>query len=111
MIWLSLTPHPPEPVSFAGVDKLEHLAAYGCLMLWFSVAYRGRARWIVAGWLIVLGVALEILQGWGGIRYFEYADMAANSSGVLLSGWLASRLLARRIDRLASYWAVGTTNN
>jgi hypothetical protein len=37
-----------------------------------------------------MGVTLEFLQGWGGARIFEYADMAANSLGVLIA-WLATR--------------------
>ena len=35
IFYLSLTPHPPEPASFENADKLEHMLAYGLLMLWF----------------------------------------------------------------------------
>ena len=31
-----------------------------------------------------MGVCLEILQGMGQYRYFEYADMAANTTGVVI---------------------------
>lgn len=110
VIWLSLMPHPPEPLNFDGVDKLEHLTAYGCLMLWFCAAYCGRARLIAGLLLVTLGIVLEILQGWGGVRYFEYADMVANSTGVLLGVWLASAPLAKRMNQLSAVLSAGVPN-
>jgi len=32
-----------------------------------------------------MGISLEFLQDWGGVRHFEVNDMIANSSGVLLA--------------------------
>ncbi|MBU0621487.1 MAG: VanZ family protein [Gammaproteobacteria bacterium] len=87
VFYLSLMPHPPEPVSFEGVDKLEHLVAYAWLMLWFCQVYldqKMRMRLFVA--LAAMGVGIEILQSMGGYRYFEYADMLANTLGVAI-GW------------------------
>ncbi|MFH0935020.1 MAG: VanZ family protein [Pseudomonadota bacterium] len=85
--YLSLMPQPPEPVSFEGVDKLEHLLAYAGLMLWFCQAWldrRARIRLFAA--LVAMGVEIEFLQGMGGYRNFEYFDMLANTLGVLI-GW------------------------
>ncbi len=87
VFYLSLTPHPPETVSFEGVDKLEHAFAYAMLMLWFCQVYvehRTRIRLLLS--LVAMGIGIEILQGMTGYRYFEYADMLANSTGVLI-GW------------------------
>ncbi len=87
VFYLSLMPHPPEPVSFAGADKLEHGLTYAMLMLWFCqgcVERRARIRLFLA--LVAMGVGIEFLQGMSGYRYFEYADMLANTTGVLL-GW------------------------
>lgn len=96
--YLSLMPHPPEPVSFEGVDKLEHLLAYAGLMLWFCQVYVTRAARIrVLVGLVLLGVGIEILQGMGGYRYFEYADMLANSGGVLTGWGLAHTRMGRVI--------------
>ena len=95
---LSLMPPPPEPVSFEGVDKLEHLLAYAGLMLWFCQVYVTRtARIRVLAGLVSLGVCIEILQGLGGYRYFEYADMLANSGGVLMGWGLAHTRMGRVI--------------
>ena len=45
--------------------------------------------------LIAMGVVIEFLQGWSGYRYFEYADMLANSTGVVLGYLLARTALGR----------------
>lgn len=96
--YLSLMPHPPQPVSFEGVDKLEHLLAYVGLMLWFCQVYVSRAARIklLVG-LVAMGVVIEILQSMSGYRYFEYADMLANSSGVLIGLGLAHTRMGRVI--------------
>lgn len=71
-------------------DKIEHVVAYAALGFWFMQVYTRRAsRAVVAAALIVLGIGLEFLQGQTGYRHFDYADMIANTIGVLL-GWLAS---------------------
>ncbi|CAG9932552.1 VanZ family protein [Candidatus Nitrotoga arctica] len=86
IIYLSLTPHPPEPMHFLNADKLEHALAYGFLMLWFCQVYQQRApRILIAGLLVALGVAIEYLQRITVYRIFDYADMLANGAGVLLS--------------------------
>jgi glycopeptide antibiotics resistance protein len=51
---------------------------------------------VLAG-LVSLGVCIEILQGLGGYRYFEYADMLANSGGVLMGWGLAHTRMGRVI--------------
>lgn len=91
VFFLSLMPQPPEPVSFDGVDKLWHTLAYALLMLWFCQVYVtqiSRIRLLSA--LLVMGVGIEVLQGMSGYRHFEYADMLANASGVLV-GWGLAR--------------------
>lgn len=102
MVYLSLTFDPPVVLEFAYADKLKHLFAYGVLMGWFGQLYisvRLQAGWAAA--LALLGVVLELLQGWGGVRFFDIADMLANGLGVGLGwwitrGWLAGVLL--RVD-------------
>ena len=101
ILYLSLTPHPPEPVSFVGADKLEHAFAYAMLMLWFCQIYVQRA--VRAGLslaLVAMGVGVEILQGMSGYRNFEYADMLANSTGVLVGWGIAQTRLGRTLTIL-----------
>jgi VanZ family protein len=94
IVWLSLTPSPPEP-GFEYGDKLGHFLAYAALMFWFSVLYRGRNARLAygAGW-VALGIALEFAQGATSYRSYEFADMAANTLGVL-AGALAALSLPR----------------
>lgn len=88
VITLSIIPSPPE---VGGSDKLHHLLAYGMLMGWFGQLYRQprvRIFWFIG--FVVMGITLEVIQGLGGVRYFEYADMVANALGALI-GWALSR--------------------
>lgn len=96
IIYLSLAPHPPQPVNFEYSDKLEHALAYGLLMLWFSQIYQKIAhRILLAVLLVSLGISTEFLQRMSGYRFFEYDDMLANSAGVLLGWILASTGMGR----------------
>ena len=94
IVFLSLTPTPPDP-GFEHGDKLGHLLAYGLLMFWFCLLYRYRTARLAygVGW-VAMGIALEFAQGATGTRSFEYSDMAANALGVV-AGALAALGLAR----------------
>lgn len=102
IIYFSLTPVPPQPVRIW--DKAGHFLAYLLLTAWFLQIYStGRARVAVAAVSIALGAGLEVLQGLGGIRHFEFADMLANTLGaftavLIVRGRLAG--LARYFERL-----------
>lgn len=105
IIYLSLMQHPPEPVHFSNIDKLEHALAYSLLMLWFCQIYKKRAsRLLLAVLLVALGVILEYLQGMTGYRTFDYADMLANASGVVV-GWAWARTGLGRIFAYFEYRA------
>lgn len=100
VIWVSLTPKPPD-VGIRINDKLSHLAAYAVLMGWFCQLYWQRSARLRNGLLLVaMGIALEVLQGLGQHRMFEYADMLANTLGVVAGGVLARGPLARLLLRL-----------
>lgn len=94
IVWLSLTPSPPDPGIEYG-DKLGHFLAYALLMLWFAWLHRGAgARLAYAALWIGMGVALEFAQGESAQRTFELADMAANALGVA-AGAAAALILPR----------------
>ncbi len=100
VVYLSLTPHPPEPVSFDNADKFEHALAYATLSFWFCHIYRSMSsRLFVITALVGLGVGLEFVQGWTGYRTFDVMDMLADSVGVLL-GWL---MLFTPVEQLFVY--------
>ena len=88
VIYLSLTPAPPKMDMPAG-DKIGHVLAYTVLMFWFSqIYYARRSRVLIALGFVLLGISLEFLQGLGGERQFEVADMIANTAGVMI-GWMS----------------------
>ena len=95
VVWLSLTPSPPQPPAVLSWDKADHFIAYGGLMYWFAQAFIRHWRWPL--FLIGLGVVLEVLQGWGGVRTFDPFDMLANILGVLLGYGLASTFLGQAV--------------
>jgi len=98
IVWLSLTPSPPQvDVQFG--DKLGHFGAYGLLMFWFTRLYpQNPVRTAYAAGFIVMGIGLEYLQGYLGYRTYDVIDMAANTIGVLL-GWGAALILKKPVFR------------
>ena len=98
IVWLSLTPSPPQvDVQFG--DKLGHFGAYGLLMFWFTRLYvqnATRAGHAIA--FVAMGIGLEFVQGHLGYRTYDVIDMAANTIGVLL-GWGAALLLKKPVFR------------
>jgi hypothetical protein len=100
VVFLSLTPTPPQVDLGAYTDKWEHATAYALLMWWFcqvqtSLSMRGATG---LG-LVALGIALEFAQRATQIRMFELSDMVAGALGVAL-GWL---LAPPRMPNLL-YW-------
>lgn len=101
--YYSLVPNPPS-LDIEQGDKVQHLIAYGSLMLWFAqIRLDRRQRIATAAALAAMGVVIEFLQRWTGWRDFSVFDMMANACGVLV-GWLAApprlpnfRDLARRL--------------
>jgi VanZ family protein len=102
VVYLSLTPHPPE-IDLTSGDKLGHSMAYAFLMLWFAQLYRARPmKLAIALGLVALGVAIEFAQEQTGYRQFEYADMVADAVGVaigLLLGETALGYVLRQFER------------
>ena len=81
----------PEPVKgFVLHDKLMHTITYACLMGWFAQIYRhDLTRLVLVIGLIALGIAIEFIQGSTAHRQYEFLDMVANTSGVVLAWALA----------------------
>jgi len=81
VIGLSLVSKLPFPVSYN--DKVGHFIAYAVLMGWFVQLFTNRWLLLVhALFLVGLGIGLEFAQEYYR-RQFDYADMAANTLGVV----------------------------
>jgi VanZ family protein len=93
VIYLSLTPAPLN-IPLENSDKMEHVAAYAMLMVWFASLYADvniQWKWICAASFVALGIGLEFAQVLTDHRTFELADMAADIVGVAL-GWITALL-------------------
>lgn len=90
--YFSLMSDPPDfNIEFEYLDKLEHFISYFVLMTWFAQLYKTfQARLFYIFFFVFMGVTLEVLQGLGGVRFFEYSDMLANTLGVVLA-WLITK--------------------
>jgi VanZ family protein len=96
IVWLSLTPSPPQ-VEIEQGDKAGHFLAYGGVMLWFALLYTSaKIRALYAASFIAMGIAIEFVQGWTGYRSFEVADMVVDGVGVLL-GWTVAHFVPIRL--------------
>ena len=91
VVFLSLTSNPVSlEIELPYQDKFFHALAYFVLMAWFAQIYHDKfQRNMIALVFIFMGVTLEYLQSFDPNRYFEYADMVANSVGVALGFALA----------------------
>ena len=89
VIILSLIPAPAITQTFRYVDKISHMFSYFVLMGWFAQIYhssRQRLYYLIG--FVLLGMGLEILQDFGGIRHADWLDACANSIGVILAWYL-----------------------
>lgn len=102
--YLMLTPHPPSVLSAEHADKVEHVLGFMLIYLWFAQLLERRGHhWLVL-WLLVYGALIEVLQGLGGARAMELADLLADGAGLLL-GWLIARSsVARLLFRIETFF-------
>ncbi|HHJ36724.1 MAG TPA: VanZ family protein [Gammaproteobacteria bacterium] len=98
VIYLSLTSDPVNlDIDIRYQDKFFHALAYFTLMFWFAQIYHDRfQRYGYAISFILMGVVLEYLQSFNPDRYYEFADMLANATGVIL-GFLLALTSAKNI--------------
>ena len=91
VIFLSLTASFPPELVLGDDLKLNHVFAYAVLMAYFAqLVISSRAAWFIAALFVIMGIALEYLQGQTGYRTFSYYDMLANYAGVSF-GFIVSR--------------------
>lgn len=97
ILWLSLTPSPPQLPGVLGWDKLLHAGSYGLLtllvaqfLLYLSLNLR-RAGWQAVSLATCYGALLEVLQLFLHTgRTAEWGDLLADAVGAILA-YLAFR--------------------
>lgn len=71
-------------------DKFEHFALYAFLMVWFAGLYPRNRYFLIAGALLVLGIAIEVAQGAMHLgRTGDVRDVMANGIGIAIGLVLA----------------------
>ncbi len=95
--WFAFSPGRPQPPGFVGLDKLQHLLAFGAMATAGALGSRpGRAAALrVAGGLLAYGAFIELVQSQLPTRTAAWNDLLADALG-LLGGLLLARLLRRR---------------
>jgi VanZ family protein len=97
--WLALTPRPP-PLADTGADKINHLLAFTALSFTAWFGFPGARRAAMAT-LLVYGGLIEVAQSFVPARSAEWADVAADATGIALGSLLAAAvgLMRRRRGR------------
>jgi VanZ family protein len=90
-IWiLSFLPGSGMP-SVPGNDKWHHAIAYfACMFFWAQCYTRPLPRLKLAIGFILMGAAIEYLQGMTDYRSFEWLDMVADAIGVMLAWFVVT---------------------
>ena len=96
ILWLALSPNPPNPGGLFDLDKANHVAAFFVLSLLADLSYQSKEALANKGLaLFGFGMLIEGLQYWVGYRYFEIGDLIADGAGIL-----AYMLLRKKIRDL-----------
>ena len=96
--WFALSSSPPEAV-FAIGDKVLHTSAFLVLTFLLSIAHFGRRLWPPAAWMLLYGIAIELIQAALPTRSAEWADLGVDVVGIAL-GLLAVRVAGELAEGL-----------
>lgn len=84
LLFLTITPTPPQPINLPQIDKIYHCAAFAGTTFLMLAAY-GRTNQIWSIYVATaLGVLIEVIQYFVPGRGFSIADMLADFVGVLI---------------------------
>jgi hypothetical protein len=100
---------PPLDV-FNWWDKALHAIGFGTLSFLAALAYPLVSRYRLAVLLCLQGVAIEVLQYWGGFRFGDWEDPVANAVGVVL-GLLFAKFLCKILNKLLGQASVDSHQN
>ena len=74
-------------------DKLLHFIAYFVLTTWFVGFIKVRWYWLIGLLLLLFSYIIEELQGLSHWRQFEWYDILANGTGIVMALLLGAFLL------------------
>ena len=95
ILWLALSPNPPDPLDWLYADKVKHGLAFFVLSILADYSYTTRSVLAQKGVaLLGFGLLIEGLQYWVGYRYFEVADLIADGGGIVIYGFVRNPVRA-----------------
>ena len=89
--YLAFAPNPPESV-FRISDVVLHVSAFIYLTFTLSLCYFPRRFWVPAAWMVVYGIAIEVIQSFEPQRSAELQDVLVDMVGIGLGGVLIRTL-------------------
>ncbi|MBT8091156.1 MAG: VanZ family protein [Gammaproteobacteria bacterium] len=69
---------------FDNSDKFLHAATFFVLAVWFAGQYRRPSYWRIAAGLMLFGCIIELCQLLVSYRMADWADVAANTVGIII---------------------------
>lgn len=104
IIVLSLIPDPDKITPFSASDKLLHTLAYAVSMFWFGLCFKRERLFSLGAGLVLLGIALEFIQGQTGYRTMSLYDIIANCAGVLIGLALSFSRLSKSLQYIEQWF-------
>lgn len=105
-LYLSLMPTAQKQGIIPHLDKLIHGSGYALLAIIAGCLFAQKsARGKAIAWLVVFGGLIELAQGYLPTgRMMEFSDVVANSIGIAIGAWLATRVnVLLYIERTLSF--------
>ena len=66
------------------IDKVFHVVTFVVLTVWFSGIYQKSAYWRIVVGLLAFGLIIEVCQRAVGYRTADWADVAADATGIVI---------------------------
>ena len=107
---LSPAPYLPPLEVFNWWDKAQHAIGFCTLAFLAALAYPLVSRYRLAALLCLQGIAIEVLQYWGGFRFGDWEDAVADAVGVVL-GLLVARVFGKVLGKVMSQGSVDPYQN
>ena len=86
--YLSLTPQIQSSISFDQIDKVLHLGSYGLATLLVLISYPFANKLHIIFSLFAYSLSMELGQLFVENRFFEFYDLLANLTGILIATYL-----------------------
>lgn len=94
---------------FDNTDKILHGATFFVLALWFAGQYRRPSYWRIAAGLMLFGCVIEICQRMVSYRMADWADVAANTAGIIIGLTVATAGLGGWSLRVEDWYSARQT--